>query len=566
MHLLPSRLLFSLLSSLQNSGNCGGGSVNNYNNNNENGNLRAVTPDDGTSGDDIACNDIHMVLRFDGSLRYPSDSGFPTSATTKSSSVGLRRVASCAACLLECRRQLDGNVRPQKDRIVAVGGKRLDNRDDIDNSAQVEYEGVLLALEGLQEWLSVTTAKASTSQGVGKKQEESNNFANDAASPSGKNNKHDSLLPTTIPSMNTPTTTLRVTVQGDCKTVIEQLQGKARTRKLQPEYDRVQALLQNHYPSYCCDQPNGGGGGGRQNVRVHFRFEHIPRSENCICDRVSAKILHKQQQQWMLGLYQELDAIHAATMSKFRGEMMGATATMAASTIVQPRQVAGGTSLANDEKQDDGKLRLQLSSFLNDHFLLDRGSGQIGLTPFSLRPALYRRVAWLAARLNDYQTLLKVGQQLQEEARTVWVAAEGTAAATASASVVMGHHDNDHKNSQCCSERLWVEGIVYQLVGMRGLGKHREATKLEKNQSKHRYLLRTHKGHAAAIKQALSLSQPSPLPTNGGDDNSGYTHNEVSLPDNSKTNELLLPEVEQWYQAAVQSSAWEDTGVFWLTL
>ena len=168
----------------------------------------------------IACS---IVLHFDGSLRYPKDEGFriPTEQAP---------LAACAASI-----QWDSN----EDGMLSLGGKLLDCSTST-TSAEVEYQGLMLGLEGLllhviqdNDWLP-----------------DSSRFQIDEP--------------------------VLVQVCGDCKTVIQQMNNLSHARKLEPLHNRAGELLQE----LKSRQPK---------MRVQFR--HIPRIENQLCDRLAVRIV-----------------------------------------------------------------------------------------------------------------------------------------------------------------------------------------------------------------------------------------------------------------------------------
>ena len=82
-----------------------------------------------------------LILRFDGSWKHPKDPEFPTSS--------LGRMAACAACIIIPKEQPGGVHNIVGDTAVAlVGGRRLDV-GLVRGSAEAEYEGVILGLDGL---------------------------------------------------------------------------------------------------------------------------------------------------------------------------------------------------------------------------------------------------------------------------------------------------------------------------------------------------------------------------------------------------------------------------------
>ena len=85
-----------------------------------------------------------IIVRFDGSVRRPSDPGFPLDHLVPQ--------AACAAVVL----------RDDGERLIAVGGKRLRGYT---SSIEAEYEGLLLGLEASPRmagmvWVAVAVAVA----------------------------------------------------------------------------------------------------------------------------------------------------------------------------------------------------------------------------------------------------------------------------------------------------------------------------------------------------------------------------------------------------------------------
>jgi ribonuclease HI len=157
------------------------------------------------------------TVYFDGSLCHPVDPTFPTYQQ--------QQRASCAVFI-----QFD------ESREI-LGGRILHSCSASTTSAEVEYEALILGLEGLnQHWPE-----------------------ND---------------PSTEASIH------RVNVLGDCKTVIQQMSGGSRPRKTESLFRRASeaaGALQARHPN------------------VQFSFRHIPRIQNTITDRLCSTILAEKQ-------------------------------------------------------------------------------------------------------------------------------------------------------------------------------------------------------------------------------------------------------------------------------
>lgn len=227
----------------------------------------------------------HRLLRFDGSLRAPSDPGFDTSM--------LNRQAACSACIFE------GDTR------VALGGKQLgDSRWQ--TSGEAEYEGLIFGLDQLCD------------------------------------------LHRQKPHHN-------VIIQGDCKTVMEQLQGRARPRKMQTHYERAMGLVRRLL---------------EHGVTLEA-IRHIPREANWLCDAVAAGIAMEQHESAVSAAWQDLEQVRHRTINPAKEQ-----------TLLK---------------------------------LWDRHAGSL---PLSTRPAFYQAMAQVASALEDHGSLLWVGEQMEQHVRT----------------------------------------------------------------------------------------------------------------------------------------------------
>jgi Reverse transcriptase-like len=168
----------------------------------------------------------HVVLRvqFDGSLRSPSDPGFPTASVCRIGTAA----ASCQ--LLDVNNNNNNNNGKAFDfhkadydnYMLWLGGKVLDSNALVNNSAEAEYEGLLMGLDkavNIVEEQQLSLSALSCTQ---------------------------------------------ILVQGDCKTVIDQLRESSQPRKLEKYYLRAREILDK--------------------IDVPLEFQHIPRDENTLCD------------------------------------------------------------------------------------------------------------------------------------------------------------------------------------------------------------------------------------------------------------------------------------------
>lgn len=260
-----------------------------------------------------------LVIHFDGSLRVPPDL-YPDTVPSSMSSSFLSPVATCAAALFSS----DGS-------LLAIGGSHLDLFPTT-TSAEVEYEGLIYGLRELSQLLS---------------------------GPSFTTSSH------TISSRTGP---MCVVVKGDCKTVIDQMKGKAKPRKQRVQYIEAQSLVQELSEKFECA----------------CTFEHVNRDKNKISDHACRKIMEYIQ----LKEIQILDK-------------------MIKDVTINNRPLA---SLPRSKKKRCHFRETDLSKPLT--LLSDWNGGRI---PLSIRPYLLSEIASAANQLNDFVALRIVGDTLLSE-------------------------------------------------------------------------------------------------------------------------------------------------------
>lgn len=308
---------------------------------------------------------IVVVLRFDGSLRRGP--GFPTLTS---------RMATCGSCIGVSPHDSVESARESATFLpLAVGSCFLPIPVDM-SSAHSEYEGLLLGLN----WLCEQTPSRLFEQNE------------DANSSSGSNNI---LL-----------------IQGDCKTVVDQLSGDSLSRKLQVLHRQALERIDH-----------------LQGIFDTIEFQHIPRSENSICDNLCSNLLNAV----------------ASTSWK--------------NCLIELEAIRGSTRDGPTERGSAGTKRKGVSK--NNSLLLDILTHYLGSESSkikdSLRPPLYSKFAKTAEEVGDYSTLIQVGELLESESR--W---------------------HSHPSS------LKGLGVLHQINGWKGVGKERKAVSLER---KHRFLL-----------------------------------------------------------------------------
>ena len=171
-----------------------------------------------------------IILRFDGSLR-----GANTPTT----------VASCASALLR-----------NNDRPIAIGGRFISPLPNF-SSGEAEYDGLILGLEWAHQ--SATCGK------LDRIWEEENH------------GDHDDCEASSV------TSTMHVL--GDCKTIIDHLNGVAAPRKLKRKYDRAVSLI-DKIKAYVQETLGNN---------ISVTFEHVPRENNDLCDALCSIVMRCQQ-------------------------------------------------------------------------------------------------------------------------------------------------------------------------------------------------------------------------------------------------------------------------------
>lgn len=247
---------------------------------------------------------LQIVVQFDGSLRPPNDFGFPTSM--------LGKMAACA-CTISTR-----TVDSDEPSLLAMGGKCLNVTSKM-TSGEAEYEGLLFALKSLRKFIETQ-------------------------------NKSDVELISSV------------SISGDCKTIIDQMNGKSNARKMEQFY--LRALTEIDILAREQLQNRGIG---------KLQFFHVPRANNIICDKISASIIMFQQNKAFDGLCSDL--------------------------------------LSSD---DPGGCSIDLMATLDKWFMY-----QESLVPLSRRPSIYRCMAELAIKKKEYNELREIGSRYENGVRAL---------------------------------------------------------------------------------------------------------------------------------------------------
>ena len=377
---------------------------------------------------------VSILLQFDGSWKPLTDPGMLPTAN---------RLAACAACItvqvsMEIKDDKIRNAKQTPEEQIAAAAPEADVRTMMmmrltggkilsspptSRSAAVEYEGLLLGLEGLERYLRELHE----------------------GKPGCDNNG--------IPNI------LDIRIQGDCKTVVEQMSQTARPRKLQDYHRRAVAKLDELQSSLSC----------------RIVFEHIPRAHNVFCDRISALLLWDQQQAGLNRAVQDLQTI---------------------TTTAAMMRISG------DNKSDPSISQSIVTNFVAEHLSLD------SLIPYSKRPWMYQCLAGMAAASQDWTSVLSMGEQLQSEVELIWTPcmplSETVLRSLTWKENFMPTDDNEESESPAVrffDELLLVEALVYKITALAKLGRAKEAHNLQRRK---RFLLSKYSSTVTRIEQSLS--------------------------------------------------------------
>lgn len=371
-----------------------------------------------------------VLLQFDGSWRPVTDPGLLPTA---------HRLAACAACITVIPNRDYGSVRDakqtRKEPIAAaaaefrsmrlIGGKILSSLQLTASSAAVEYEGLLLALEGLEQVLRDLQE----------------------------------VKPCFLDNDDIPEI-IDIRIQGDCKTVVEQMSQAARPRKLQDYHRRAVAKLDELPSASSC----------------RIVFEHIPRTQNVLCDRISALLLWDQQQAALDRAVRDLQNM----MTKTR------------------------ITISGDNNVDQSMSQSIIANFVAEHLSLD------SLIPHSKRPWIYQCLGDIAAASHDWTSVLSVGEQLQREVEMIWSPCKPLSetvlrSLTWTESFLQTENEKEESTPlRFLDELLLVEALVYRIEALKRLGRAKEAHHLQR---KKRFILSKYPSSVTRIEHRLAAGE-----------------------------------------------------------
>lgn len=316
------------------------------------------------NGSCVLSSTIQLTVQFDGGLRPPRDPGYPTldrswSAYSACISLGWSNDGDSSNV------RLNGDSVPPHTRMVplAVGGGAAAAMLPVEHgttSQHVEYEGVILGLE----WLCQDENRHLVDQTVTwmtkSWQEESGVESSSQLSPAD-------LIPFSI------------VIEGDCRTVVDQLSGRSVPRKLQELHQRAASLVATvgeRLVDFKCRE-------------IDICYNHIPRKHNIICDRLCNYLMDSM-------------TLHAYK------------------TCVDDIQ-----SLEASIGVDRSDRRTTMSSLSSaSAILVEHLDPTRSMVPHSLRLPLYQRLAFVAKELQDYELLLVLGRRMCHEAKRIVIPSE----------------------------------------------------------------------------------------------------------------------------------------------
>ena len=251
-----------------------------------------------------------LVLYFDGSLRRLTDPNKDIIPTLVSSA--LSPLAACSTAVINERTHA----------VVALGGKHILYDGQI-TSADVEYEGLILGLNCL---LTICEGEGSSIKNI------------------------------------------EVTIRGDCKTVIDQMNGVSLPRKQKAYYNEALLLINK----LKCD------------YEISLCFEHITRDLNELCDGMCKVILQHLQGSAIDNIMHSIQSVE-----------------------IEFRPIR----LPENKKK---RFKFSETSFRSVFSEVVMWSGHI---PISLRPYILCEIALSCDRTGDFVAMKQLGTTMLEEAQ-----------------------------------------------------------------------------------------------------------------------------------------------------
>ncbi|KAG7339258.1 reverse transcriptase-like protein [Nitzschia inconspicua] len=368
---------------------------------------------------------VIITLQFDGSFRPPKDFGHTTIP---------RRFAVAAACVsLDTTTTTttttngtatrnnettgNGKVRP-----MAVAARILPTVPFDMTSQHAEYEGLLLGLRHVndqwQKWVNCDQQKELQIQ---------NHHQVAYATSSNKEKQEQDSIGTKSKCHKL----IVLRIQGDCKTVIDQLSGKAVPRRLERLWKEAQDQLERIQQQQQQEESH------TDDFSLVMEYELLPRNENKICDNVCNNLMSVMSNNvWK-------ECIATLERTNFEG-------------VVETNAIP---------RYNRNVIDRLWTTYLDPSDSIIR---------YSLRPPLYIKLATLATEHNRHESLIRLGETLWNEARLCCPHKNNPSFARNKSSLPY----ND-----IALRRFSVE---CQIDGWRGLGNQKMVSSLQR---KHRRLL-----------------------------------------------------------------------------
>eukprot|EP00533_Pseudo-nitzschia_delicatissima_P007073 CAMPEP_0116082428 /NCGR_PEP_ID=MMETSP0327-20121206/2729_1 /TAXON_ID=44447 /ORGANISM="Pseudo-nitzschia delicatissima, Strain B596" /LENGTH=402 /DNA_ID=CAMNT_0003573237 /DNA_START=92 /DNA_END=1297 /DNA_ORIENTATION=+ len=283
----------------------------------------------------------HFHLQFDGCFRPPRDPGFPTIP---------HRTAVCAACI---GMAIHSNAKDNNDdskviQPLAVGARQVPVSIET-TSQHAEYEGLLMGLEWLTEFLSNEKARSNLDE----------------------------------------TPKIILSIKGDCKTVIDQLTGRSNPRKLEGLHRRAQDLVQE------LQQID-------HRFQIEFEISHIPRSQNLISDGLCNNLMSiVDATSWMHSLNQLEKAANQTTLEQQQQQQQSLSLSTVFESAVRTTKVSlrpvlyeMAANLAFDT--NNYALLIQIGEQMVEEESSLQGSGKSNSMGMSIRKigVVYQFIGW----------------------------------------------------------------------------------------------------------------------------------------------------------------------------
>ena len=463
-----------------------------------------------------------ILMRFDGALRFPQSSDWQVGVNDPS----LRPLAACAALVIlnNTTAFLGGKLlRPDKTTSTSSSPSLT--------SAEVEYEGLLL---GLNQILALSQRQRQVDE----------------------------------VQMIEPWRLL--TIQGDCKAVVQQMNGSSRPRKLGLSHHRAASILNRIERAWLEDHETERNDARQMSCSTpQISVQHIGRGNNQLCDGVADTIIRHQQQLNYRNVWDEFAQLAAINEDQ--------------------RQI----NESINKRIPKTKLNDSAASLMMDYW---RKKAFFDI-PLSSRAPFYQCIAAIATISSDYETLIQLGETfdsdmshlLKEQRKwnhkkksdpakelttTKQTSANGPASTIgidASASI-RASDNTENDTSDLLLKRLSAEAIMYQIIGLQQLGREKEALFRAR---KRKFELRSCQGVATLTRQSnysfLRAAEENAPHKSLEDIVRAHQCRSKHRQDQPEWLAMPLDEmdswssvIEKWRFEAFKSKQWKQDGTYWM--